>query len=1042
MKIKLFAIFPHLAVCRHIATKVLFAIAFLFLSFATVSAQVTGTVKDTQGEPIVGATLIEKGTANGTITDIDGNFSLSVSQGATLVVSFVGMVSQEVVVNGAVINVSLETSTQGIDEVVVVGYGTIRKSDLTGAVSSVNSEDMEKLSVGNAGEALQGRIAGVSVQSQDGGAPGGNVNIRIRGLGTIGNNNPLYIVDGLPGSLSLLNPDDIESIEVLKDASACAIYGSRAANGVVLITTKNGKEGKTSVEVSGVYGVQNLTNTIELTDAADYISIASMAYQNAGIELPLYLAEPVNVNTNWFDEIFQQGVQQNYNMRVSGANNFSNYNISGSYFDQQGTMIGTSFNKASLRAKTSITKGIFSVDANLSYTEANTDEQSLKLRETYQIIPLIPVFDENQPSGYGLADIDNGMPSSRNPVGDEKLHRNDFSDNFLTAYFTTQLKPTNWLNYTMNLGLNNSQKYWFTHNPPNTIDIKDPDIYANASEQRLNWKHLVMEHILSYSQDFEKHSISLIAAYTAEKEYERYSGVAVAGYTTVYEVDEGGNLVVTEQPAGFIDPNFNTLDAGQGGTYSGWGTEYTYTRLSMLSRFNYSYDNRYLLQLTVRRDGTSKFGENSRFGVFPAISAGWKLKNEKFLVNNDFISDLKLRASYGLLGNEGSLENYYHQALIRTNASEFYVYSQGTGETHWVGAIARDLENKNYKWEEMSSLNIGVDFGFLNGKIEGAVNYYKNQTYDMLVRKPVPASAGISTPVVNVGKVQNSGVEFELGYRNYDNPFKYSVNVTLSSNQNEVLALGDTGVAIYGEALNYDEHYPTQTRIGSPIGAFYLYQTDGIFQTEEEVLAYTNTEGELLQPLAAPGDIRFKDTNNDGVIDEDDKVFAGTGIPKLEYSLSLNAEYKGFDFYVLFIGAAGHKLYNGNRYYLERMSTNYNFSADMVNAWTPENTDTDVPRAIIGDPNQNSRESMRFLEDGDFIRLKNIQLGYTLPTIITNKIHAENFRIYVSAQNLLTFTNYTGLDPEVSRSNIFNPGLDRTLYPIAKTYLMGFQLTF
>lgn len=1004
---------------------------------------ITGKVIDNANEPLTGVTVIIKGTSTGTVTDANGNYKIEASTGDIIVFSFIGMKSKEFTVGSEkIINVTLESDNQNIDELVVIGYGVTRKSDLTGAVSGVKKESIEKFSVSNPAEALQGRISGVSIEKSNGGAPGGAMNIRVRGINTTGDNAPLYIIDGFPGSLSLLNPNDIESIEVLKDGSAAAIYGSRAANGVILISTKNGKKGDVQVDVKFDYGVTQNTNQLKFTDAQEYVNIAKMAYDNAGLSIPNYLNMPIQYNTNWQKEIFKQGNQKNTSISLSGATDLLSYYISTNLFDQEGTMIGTGFNKASVNAKGSMKKGIFTLNSNISYTETKQNEQKIFLRGAYEIVPLIPVFDSSQPDGYGLADVSNNMPSSRNPVGDNHFNTAYNTNHYLETKISGNIELFKGFNYKLNLGLNNSDNFKFNQNPPYIIDIKDPTFYSYISEQRGNLREGNVEHILSYNKELNKHSFSLMAAYTASKTTYKETGSSVTGYTNVYSAD-GTDVITNEIPGGFLDPNFKTLDAGIGGTFAGWGTEYTYTRVSQLGRFSYSYDKKYLVQFTVRRDGSSKFGSNNRYGVFPSVSLGWKISNEPFMKGFTAISNLKLRGSWGVLGSEGVLGYYDFQSLISTKANEFYYYSKGTGETPWAGSIARTMANTNLKWEELNSKNIGIDFGLFESRIEGSFNLYKNVTTDMLVEKPVPPSSGIDPIKANFGKMQNTGFEIELGYKGEVGDFKYDLNGTFSRTKNEVLRLGYKNAVVYGEAVNYTEHIPNQTRIGHEIGAFYLYQMDGIFQSQAEIDAYNakGTDGPL-QPDASPGDIRFKDVNGDGKLDSKDVVYSGSGIPKFEYGIAFNAEYKGLDLSLTISGAGGYKIYNANRYYTERMNNNYNYAATCANAWTSENGSNSMPRPVIGDPNGNARESTRFLEDGDYLRIKNIQVGYTLPQKLTKVIKVDRLRLYLSAQNLKTFTKYNGFDPEVSRSSIWSAGLDRTLYPISKTFIMGLQFNF
>lgn len=1004
--------------------------------------KVSGKVVDSEGEPLPGVTVLVKGTTQGSVTDFNGTYSIdNITEDVTLLFSFVGMLTQEIEVGSqTIIDVTMQMDAIGIEEVVAVGYGVMKKSDLTGAVASVKSETLNKVAVSNPAETLQGRIAGVNV-TNIGGAPGGGVKVTVRGVGTINNNSPLYIIDGVPGSFYMLNPDDIESVEVLKDGAAAAIYGTEAANGVILVTTKGGSEGKMKIEMHAKYGVQELANNVELTNAAEYIKVASMMYDNAGIARPEYLNNPVYFDTDWVGAVTRDAPQQEYNLNISGGNKTTNYYVSAGWLDQTGTLIGSDFQKASLRSNVDFKGDWLDGGFKLSYNETNSESIAFSIRETFHILPIIPIFDDSQPSGFGMADPETGMLSNNNPVGKAYYNENNYRDQYVALNTYLSIDLYEGLTYRLEAGYNNSNRRYHSSHPSYNVNAQEEVLYPGVYEEHTNWREWNLNNILTYNRTIDSHDFTIMAAYTTKKAKTDFFNAGIDGYKNVYNVVDGG-LDVSEEPTGFLDEWFNTLNAGlDGETYVG-GSRNTYTRASILGRLNYSYDNKYLAQVSIRRDGSSKFGSDSRYGVFPSVALGWRVSQEGFMADSELFSNLKLRGSYAKLGNEGSLGLYDFLPTISSSTKEFLSYSKGVGETVWLGSIARALENKELRWETTYATNIGVDFGMLNGSLNGSVNYYDNRTKDMLVAVPIPASSGLKTPVVNFGEVKNNGLEFELGYSGKANDFSYDVNATFSTTNNEVLKLGSDNASIYGQALNYTEHYPNQTRIGSPIGAFYLYQMDGIFQSEAEVDAHNakGAEGEALQPNAEPGDIRFKDVNNDGVLNEDDVVYSGTGIPEYNYSLSLSASFRGFDASVLLYGAGGHHIYNGNRYYFESMRTPRNFYRETVNAWTEQNTNTDVPRAIFGDPNENSRASTRFLEKGDFLRLKNVQIGYTLPKELVSKVNLSKVRMYVSGQNLLTFTSYSGQDPEVGRTSVFNPSLDKTLYPISKLYLVGIQV--
>lgn len=521
------------------------------------------------------------------------------------------------------------------------------------------------------------------------------------------------------------------------------------------------------------------------------------------------------------------------------------------------------------------------------------------------------------------------------------------------------------------------------------------------------------------------------------------NGVAVEGFSTQYSVDKNGNLVTKDEASGFLDSSFTTIDAGKGGTYTGEGTKYTYNRASFFGRINYNFNNRYLIQATMRYDGSSKFGKNNRWGAFPSIAVGWRISEEKFFPKNSFINNLKFRASWGRLGNENALGYYDFQALISSYNTYYGGYVQGNGSNPWAGAIAWNMERNDLKWETTDTKNIGFDYGMFNNRLTGSINYYINQTEDLLITKKLSPSAGYENPILNVGKIRNRGFELELNWNDKVKDFEYGIGFNLSTTHNEVVSLADEGQALYCTGLVYGTDYtPAYATEGKPISAFYLYRTDGIFQSDAEAAAYVNADGERLQPNAKAGDIRFKDINGDGVLDESDREYCGTGIPKLEANLNLSAAWKGFDLTLSFGSAWGHKLFNGNRYFYESMQTPGQMLTSVLDAWTPTNTDTDMPRAVLNDPNKNARESDRFLENGNFVRLRQAQLGYTLPTNILKKVYIEKLRFYVSGENLFTITKYSGTDPEFSRSSPLDTGIDSYIFPFTRSFTVGAQLTF
>ncbi|WP_042371026.1 SusC/RagA family TonB-linked outer membrane protein [Bacteroides neonati] len=1031
----------------------LFAFLIPFGAFAQ-SFQLKGTVVDASGEPIIGASVLEKGTTNGIITDLDGRFMLTINPQSSLIVSYVGYKPQTLAVNGRrEIKVVLQEDAQMLEETVVIGYGTMKKSDMTGAISSVNVEDLTKRATTNPAEALQGKVAGVNIQKAGGNA-GSGVRVRIRGVKSMGDNEPLYIIDGFQGSITSVNPSDIESMEVLKDGAAAAIYGSVAANGVIIITTRNGKKGDLKIDFNSYLSFTNVAKKLEMLNAKEYVQVNKLMYDNynqyAAPEkqeaLPAYISKPGTADTDWQDEVMRGGLAQNYMISARGGSENARYSLSYNHSDEKGIFLGNNYKQDNARAKIGFSKYIFDVDANLSLRIIDSKQPQYSLKEMYMLSPIVPVYDSEQASGYGLTTSFSGLPSNRNIMADNHYKKASNKTYNMSGNVSLGINLTKWLVFKTSYSYTGSHYRYVYHAPAFTAD-KTPAKYPIHSEKSTYTQEQIADNTLTFNKTFNQHSVNVMIGSSITSEDQTWNSVGVEGKTIVQSVDKNGNIVNTEVPAGFLDPNFSTIGAGNGGTLSGDGSKYTYRRASFFGRVNYSYASKYLLQATIRRDGSSKFGANSRWGTFPSVALGWRISEEGFFPKDAAMNNLKLRMSWGRLGNEQILGAYDFQALITSGNWYQYGYVQGA-ENPWPGSIATGLENRSLKWETTDTKNIGVDYAFFNNKLTGSVNYYYNKTEDMLVRKQLAPSAGLDNPVLNVGKVRNSGFEFEVNYKDNKGGFDYSVGLNLATTSNKVLELANDGQALTGIGLQYGTaHFPNETRVGKPVGAFYLYQTDGIFQSMDEVNAHSK-DGKLIQPNAKPGDIRFKDIDGNGKIGTEDKIYSGSGIPTVEANLSFNGSYKGVDLSLLIGSSWGNELYNGNQYEYEGMGSGSNFLKTTLDAWTPTNTQTNVPRAVYKDPNMNTRESDRFLEKGDFIRLRQIQLGYTLPNSLTRKAYIEKLRFYVSGENLLTWTNYSGIDPDFSAratsslSNVMSTGLDTQIYPFTRSFIIGLQLTF
>ena len=1021
---------------------------FSFAQDKQTTKSISGKITDDKGISIPGVNITLDGSTVGTNSDVEGNYTLQIPsdiKNPTLTFSSIGFREQKVAVqNNKVLNVKLQEEINKLDEVVLIGYGSIKKSDVTGAISTVKKESIETRGTSNTAEALQGLVAGVTVQKTSGIA-GANVNVKIRGINTFGNTNPLYIIDGFQGDINSVNPTNIESIEILKDGAAAAIYGSVAANGVIIVTTKSGGKEGIKIDFTSFLKSTTTAKTLDLLDAKGYQTVHKRMYDeynvyaNNPVALPAFITLPAEYNTDWQDQVFRSGLAQNYGLGMQGKQGVVKFALYGNLSSEEGIVIDNSFNQKTASARVSFKKSIFDVDTKLAYESSKNQQPNFQLKEVYSISPLVPVFDPNEPYGYGLTNK-NGLPFNNNPVADEHYRSGDLRGQNLTANISITANITSWLKFKTAYSYQelNSQQTW--HNPPFIANTQAPEKYTVQREVRTFWDQQIWENTLTAAKTFGDHSIDFLLGTTMNPTSSNWNDITVEGKTTDYTVVDG-QIVTVERPAGFLDPSFATIGAGKGGTYSADGSKYQYNRLSYFGRVNYSYKDRYLAQVTVRTDGSSKFGNDSRWGTFPSVALGWKIEKEDFYPQDFIVSRLKLRASWGQLGNENALGYYASSSLIYSGNSLNSGYVQGTGSNPWPGSIATTLENRTLQWETTTSKNIGIDYALQDLKISGSMNYYNNVTSDLLIIKKLAPSAGIDDPVLNVGEVSNSGFEFEINYNNQINEFKYNVGLNFSTLKNNVESLANADQAIYGEGLKYgDEHFPTQARVGTPISAFYLYRTDGIFQSMDEVNNYTNN-GALIQPNAKPGDIKFKDLNNDGQIDESDKEYAGTGLSKVEANLILGAGYKGFDFNALVGSGWGNKLYNGNRYFYESMSSGTNMLTSTLNSWTPDNH-SNTPRAVLGDPNGNSRESDRFLENGNFVRVRQLQIGYTLPSQLLETLKIDKLRFYVIGENLFTITNYSGTDPEFSRNTLLDTGVDRFVYPFTKSFVFGMQFVF
>ena len=968
---------------------------------------VQGVVKDQTGETVIGASVMEKGTTNGTITGIDGDFSLNMSPNGTLVVSFVGYKTQEVQVKGQKqLQVVLSEDAEMLDEVVVIGYGTMKKSDLTGAVSSIGNKDIKDSPVSNLGQAIQGKISGVQIV--DAGKPGDNVSIKIRGLGSINNCDPLVVIDGVPTDLGLssLNMADVERLDVLKDASATAIYGSRGANGVVMITTKRGTEGKGKLAVSANYSFQNATNVPSLLNAAQYAELSNDMMVNSGRNPNPEWANPseLGAGTDWMDELLRTGVMQNYTVSYSGGNEKSHYYVSGGFLDQSGIVKSVNYRRFTFQSNSDaqVLKWL-KFSNNITFSADTKKSGSYNIGDALKALPIYPVKNEDG-SWSGPDGNSEWYGSTRNPIGPTELNKSQTDGYNFLANLTAELTFTKWLKFKSTFGYD--AKFWF-------IDNFTP---------KYNWKPTPTEETSRYKSDNKSFTYLWDNYFLFDHTFaEKHRVGLMAGMSAQWNTNDYLNA----QKNVFMFDNVHEMDNGEE-MYAIGGNETEWALLSYMARVNYSYEDRYLLTATIRRDGSSRFGKKHRWGTFPSVSVAWRASQEKWFPKNDYINDLKVRAGYGVTGSQASVGNYSYLASYNTS-----VYPFGISSGNQTALVSSTLANPYIHWEEVAQTNIGFDASLFNSRVMFSFDAYLKETRDMLVKASIPITSGFedtTTTYTNAGKVRNQGIEMSLHTINLTGELGWETNLTATYNKNKIKDL-NSDVPYYINQIN--NSYITMLAKDYPINVFYGYVTDGIFQNQSEV----NTHA--VQPGAEPGDIRFRDLNNDGVINDSDRTVIGNPNPSWLFSMNNSLSYKGFELSVFLQGIAGNKIYNANNIDNTGMAAAYNQTTDVLKRWQGEGTSNSMPRAVFGDPNQNTRVSDRFVENGSYLRLKNITLSYTFPKQWLQKAQIENARLSLSCENVATITGYSGFDPEVGIN-----GIDQNRYPISRTFSLGLNFNF
>lgn len=982
---------------------------------------VTGTVTDVSGEPIIGANIRIKGTTTGTITDIDGNFSIEAEPQSVIEVSYIGYLTQETVINNQKsIRFLLKEDTKTLDEVVVIGYGVQKKADLTGSVANINTEKLNTQSNANIGQALQGKIAGVDIVSQ-GGAPGSGTRIMVRGIGTLNNASPLYIVDGMyMNSIDHINPNDIASIDVLKDASSAAIYGSRAANGVIIVTTKEGSntEGKPIIDLSVNLGISTASKFLDMLDAKGWAEVTTIARQAIGkpaLDMATDLAN--KPDNDWQDIMFRPALMQNYNLSVKGGGKYSTYYTGLGYFNQDGIVKGTNYQRYNIQSKNDYKRGIFSAGTNLiiSFSHDKPLHQELRggmIGTILQSVPTLEKYDDTREGGYGgtYGDVVN-IPHPLAIIDDNIMDR--YNENVkIFANLYAQIELFKGLKYKLNLTPDFSFERY-----KNYLNKYDFGLATNSitqlTERQRRRRNILVENLLTFDRTFGEHKISALAGYTYQDS--RFRHIQAYG--------EG-------LPQGLEEIDAATTNRSNEG--NSWRSVLT----SILGRVFYSYQNKYLFTATIRRDGSSKFGKNNRYGYFPSFSLGWNVAEEKFMENMHWLDQLKLRGGYGVLGNQ-EIDNYQYSSTITTGIN----YPDGNGGL-LQGAFPKNFANPDIKWEETAMTNVGIDFMAFNNRLSLTADYYVKNTKDILLTVPIPiSSGGANDPIRNAGKIRNNGFEFNLGWMDQPNPdISYGINLIGSFNKNKVIAMGSESGSIKGGSTNQNIT-TSETKAGYPIGGYWLISTAGYFNSQEEVDAYAK-DGKKIQPAAEPGDIKFVDANNDGVINDDDRVFQGSPFPDFTFALNGNMRYKNFDLSIGLQGVLGNKIYNATRQTLEDVTKGSNFLASCLDYWTPENKNASHPRLTWDDPNRNTRaESDRYLENGSYLRLRSVQLGYTFPqTWFKGAI--QHARVYINAENLFTITSYSGYSPDVNADNANYRGFDNFIYPTNRTFMLGLNVTF
>lgn len=1045
---------------------VLFLLSFTLAAVYAQNIQIKGTVvSGTDNEPLPGVNVVVKGnTSTGTITDFNGTFTLSAPADAILSISYIGFKSQEIAVKGHKdIKIVLLEDSETLDEVVVVGYGVQKKSVVTASIAKVSADDLASTAPVRMDNALKGLASGVTVTSSSG-QPGAAAQIRVRGVGTIRTENgaadPLYIVDGMPleGGLDYLNPNDIASIEVLKDAASGAVYGARAANGVILVTTKTGKIGKTKVTYDFSYGWQSAWKKRDVLNASEYALMINEGAINAGIAPKFSDPYSYGQGTNWQDEVFNNNApMMNHQVSVSGASEKVNYLFSLGFYTQDGIVGGnfdrSNYERLTLRSNTQYTLfdeskernwlNSLKVTSNLSYARIKStsfDDNSTwgtPLGSALALSPILNVYDETEeaikaqfdkygttaeytpvydPRNGKLFSIPGEFGEMSNPIAKLSLPGDKHWSHKFVANFSAELRLWDNLKFKTSYGADLSFWGYDGYRPLYYLRSGESSTQSSAYSRKEDGTVWQLENVLMYDKSIDKHSFSVLLGQSAKKSSGSYlygSRNNITNYSRPY-IDASTGLAANADRDAAGAPS---VDA---------------TLASIFARASYNYDERYMLQVTVRRDGSSRFGPNNHYAVFPSFSLGWNLTNEKFMNKRpNWLTTTKIRLSWGKNGNE-NIGNFKYTVLTSPGNNAIF----GSSENVINGVKASGLANPDLKWEESEQLDFGLDFGFFNNALTFTADYYKKKTNGMLMEMNIPFYVGEAKPIGNVGKMENSGIELEAAYKFRVSDWNFRVSANASYLKNKLIEYGNES-----GWENLDSFQGTgdisRAENGKPFPFFYGYKTAGIFQNTDEVKAYKNDKGELLQPTAVPGDVRFVDVDGNGIIDANDRTDIGKGMPDWTFGFNLGVSWKNFDLNMMWQGTAGNDIYDATR--RTDIATS-NLPSWMLNRWTGEGTSNRIPRFVQGD-NVNWQSSDLYVYDGSYLRLKNIQLGYTLPAALTQKVFISSLRFYVAAENLFTFTKYHGFDPEISSGGT-SLGIDYGVYPQARVWTIGASLSF